>query len=263
MNDVTLASNRADADAVAAVEQHHAEMGGALARHVATLVAAAARRDEPAATTARDELVRWCRDELLPHAAAEEDALYPAARRLEAGRLLVDGMTAEHRVITGLVEEITGAGDAVRAAAAARALQAVLDSHVAKENELILPLLAAAPDVSVAQLLAGMHDLLGGSPAEAGAGESGCGGHTCGCGELDGPGYPELDARTVPHAIRHATIFGALSGVGPGGGLVLVAPHDPVPLLGQVAERWPDTFAVSYLEQGPEAWRLAFTRLPA
>jgi len=105
----------------------------------------------------------------------------------------------------------------VRGAAAARALQVVFESHLAKENDQSLPLLASSPDVSVAELLEGMHELLGGDSnadvAEAEA-EAGCGGHTCGCGEVDGPGYPELDARAVPHAIRHtirhATIFGAL-----------------------------------------------------
>jgi uncharacterized protein (DUF2249 family) len=65
----------------------------------------------------------------------------------------------------------------------------------------------------------------------------------------------------VPHAIRHATIFGALDAVPPGGGLVLVAPHDPLPLLAQIEQRAPGAFAVDYLERGPEAWRLEFVRV--
>ncbi|WP_310965069.1 DUF2249 domain-containing protein [Nocardioides terrisoli] len=88
-------------------------------------------------------------------------------------------------------------------------------------------------------------------------------GHNCSCGEHDGPGYPELDARMVPHAIRHATIFGALDAVHPGGGLVLVAPHDPLPLLAQIEQRQPSVFEVSYLERGPEAWRLQLVRRTA
>ena len=95
-----------------------------------------------------------------------------------------------------------------------------------------------------------------------GTAEAGCGG-ACTCGEVDGPQYPELDARTVPHAIRHATIFGALDSIAPGGGLILVAPHDPLPLLAQIEQRWPHEFAVGYLERGPEAWRLTFTRRSA
>ena len=91
----------------------------------------------------------------------------------------------------------------------------------------------------------------------------GCGGHACSCGEVDGPGYPELDARAVPHAIRHATIFGALDAVQPGGGMVLVAPHDPLPLLSQIEQRSPGVFEVSYIERGPEAWRLQLVRRTA
>ncbi len=80
----------------------------------------------------------------------------------------------------------------------------------------------------------------------------------CTCGEDEG--IPELDARAIPHAIRHATIFGALSGVKPGGAMVLVAPHDPKPLLAQIAEREGDAIEVTYLERGPEAWRLQLAR---
>ena len=80
----------------------------------------------------------------------------------------------------------------------------------------------------------------------------------CACGEDHG--VPELDARTIPHAIRHATIFGALSAVKPGGAMVLVAPHDPQPLLAQIAEREGDAVEVTYLERGPEAWRLRLSR---
>lgn len=81
---------------------------------------------------------------------------------------------------------------------------------------------------------------------------------TCGCGGHDDDGFPVLDARAIPHAIRHATIFGALDSVRPGSGLVLVAPHDPVPLLAQVEQRWPGRFSLEYLERGPVDWRLAF-----
>jgi uncharacterized protein (DUF2249 family)/iron-sulfur cluster repair protein YtfE (RIC family) len=261
MTDVVLASTEADATAAATIEEHHAELAGALAACVEALLAAAVHGDGSAALAAREGLVAWCRTELLPHAAAEEAALYPAASGLDRGRLLVDGMLAEHRVLTALAEELAAAGDTVRAAAAARALQVVFAGHLEKENELVLPLLSEAPSVSLAGLLADLQERFGAEQQAAGAAQSGgCGGHGCGCGEVDGPGFPELDARSVPHAIRHATIFGALESVAPGGGLVLVAPHDPLPLLAQIEQRWAGAFAVSYLERGPEAWRLAFTR---
>jgi uncharacterized protein (DUF2249 family) len=261
MQDIALATTEADARAAAAVEQHHAQMAGTLAVKVEELVRAASAGDGPAAQAATASLVRWCTDELVPHALAEEKTLYVPAQRRPEGRLLVDGMLAEHQRIVGLVGDLQDGGNPVRMAATAAALQAMFDSHLAKENELVLPLLLSDPDVSVADLLGGMHELLGASEEEHGHAEAeqGCG-HQCGCGETDGPGYPELDARAVPHAIRHATVFGALDAVRPGGGLVLLAPHDPLPLLRQVEERTPGVFRVDYLERGPEVWRLAFVR---
>jgi len=80
----------------------------------------------------------------------------------------------------------------------------------------------------------------------------------CACGEADLPDLPELDVRTVPHAIRHGTVFGALDAVRPGSGLVLVAHHDPLPLLAQIRQRTGERFAVRYLQRGPDAWRIQF-----
>jgi uncharacterized protein (DUF2249 family) len=261
MTDLLLSSTEADAAAVRAIEQHHAELAGALGAHVEALIAAATRHDLDAAQAARERLVRWCQTELVPHAAAEEDALYPVAHGLTSGRLLIDGMLAEHVTLLVLVKEIAGAADVVRAAAAARSLEVLFGSHLRKENELILPMLAEAPQVSLAGLLEQMHEGLGHADDEAPAG--GCGGHSCSCGEADAPGYPELDSRTVPHAIRHATIFGALDSVAPGGGLLLVASHEPLPLLAQVEQRWGGEFEIGYVERGPDVWRLIFLRRSA
>lgn len=289
MNNVLIASSAQDAAAVEAVKQHHAEMSGALATLAARIASAS---DQQSALAGRDELVRWAERELVPHARAEEEAMYPPAHDDPAARLLVDAMLAEHKLIVGLVESLRAAQDQVRAAAEARALSVTFESHLAKENDQILPLLAQRPDVSVAEALAGMHTLLGDGAEHAnghghhegghehahdqhghhghghhehghhehGASATGCGG-SCTCGESDGAELPELDARSVPHAIRHATIFGALDSVKPGGGLVLVAPHDPLPLLRQLEGRAPGAFAVDYLQRGPEAWRIRFVRV--
>ena len=81
----------------------------------------------------------------------------------------------------------------------------------------------------------------------------------CACGH---PGEEEvvLDTRQIPHAIRHATIFGALGAIAPGFSLDLIANHNPLPLLSQLEERRPDEFEVEYVDDGPEVWRLRFTR---
>ena len=82
--------------------------------------------------------------------------------------------------------------------------------------------------------------------------------HACEC--EDDHDIPVLDARVIPHSIRHASIFGALSAIRSGRSLILVAPHDPLPLLAQMRKQYGDGVEVSYLERGPEAWRLKLTR---
>jgi uncharacterized protein (DUF2249 family) len=43
--------------------------------------------------------------------------------------------------------------------------------------------------------------------------------------------------------------------------LLLVAPHDPLPLLRQLSARSGGALAVDYEERGPIAWRLRLTRV--
>lgn len=258
MSTVTIASTAADAEAAAKVEQHHAEMAGRLDLLTASMLSAT-RSDRAAA--ARAELLDWLRTELVPHAEAEERTLYPAAAEIDEARLLVEAMLAEHALIHRLVAELESATDPVAAAAFAKALEVVFDSHLAKENDQLIPTVVASPKYSVAQMLDGMHELLGGHAAgDAPSAPVAEGGHQCACGGHDEEGLPELDTRTIPHAIRHATIFGALEGLRPGAGLLLTANHDPVPLLAQLEQRAPGAFGVDYVERGPEVWRLEFTR---
>ncbi len=255
MSDVIMASSREDAEALEAMEQHHAELLGGLTARVNAVVDATTGAE---AASARDELVEWCGRELVPHAQAEEAALYPAGLGFPELRALVEAMIAEHGILVDLVEQVRRAATPPRAAGAAYALLTLFGTHLVKENEQLLPVLAESGQVRLAELLGGMHEELVGAaaPSEAAAGH----GHSCSCGEEDGAEHPELDARAVPHAIRHATIFGALDAVGPGRGMVLIAPHDPLPLLAQLEQREPGAFEISYLERGPEAWRIQFLR---
>lgn len=80
----------------------------------------------------------------------------------------------------------------------------------------------------------------------------------CGCGDAD-HAAPELDVRTIPHSIRHAVVLGAWSVIAGGASLVIIAPHDPKPLLAQISDR-DGPLTVTYLDQGPDAWRLRLTR---
>ena len=259
VTDVVVAMSAQDAAAVQAVRQHHAELAGALAVRVEALLATADAGGEPF-EDARRRALDFLAGELAPHAQAEEVALYPAAAS-SAARLLIDGMLAEHKVIFRLVDQLTTADNPVRAAATGYALQVLFEAHLTKENDLVLPVVAADPAVSLAEILAGMHELLGrdGSP-DSGPHSHAHDGGRCGCGASDS-GTPELDVRAIPHAIRHATVFGAFDAIPPGGSMVLIASHDPQPLLRQLAVRTDGRLDVAYLERGPEAWRLQLTRL--
>ena len=73
-------------------------------------------------------------------------------------------------------------------------------------------------------------------------------------------GTPVLDARAIPHSVRHATVIGAYTSRPFGESLILVAPHDPKPLLKQLAARTEDRVTVAYEVSGPDAWRLRLTR---
>lgn len=172
----------ADQRAAAAVVAHHTELSDTLARHVAGVLEAVERNDQP--QHHRDELVTWLHRELLPHAKAEETTLYAAAAAIPECALLVTGMRDEHHVIAELVEELSMATSPVQIAAAARALSAVLTSHLAKENDLIVPRLVEDEHVSLADLLAGMHELVGSHPTSERPGsgsDAGCGYGDCGC----------------------------------------------------------------------------------
>lgn len=78
---------------------------------------------------------------------------------------------------------------------------------------------------------------------------------SCECGAPDEE-LPELDVQTIPHAIRHAAIFGAIESLRPGFALVISATHDPVPLLRQLRERHGEAYHAAYLDNGPERWRI-------
>lgn len=152
MSAVTSASAPEDAAALEAAEAHLVRLAGDLARHVAALLDAA-ERDPGAAAAVRAGLVAFCEREILPYAAAEEAVIYPAARRLPDSRLLIESLVAEHSCLTALVDALGSAPTLLGAVADARALQVLFEEHVAKENGLVLPLLALAPGIRPAALL--------------------------------------------------------------------------------------------------------------
>lgn len=70
-----------------------------------------------------------------------------------------------------------------------------------------------------------------------------------------------IDVRVIPHAQRHPLIFGALEALTPGKALEVTADHDPRPLHHHLDTRYPGLFGWSYLERGPDVWRVEIERL--
>src|SRR6266508_2881220 len=99
----------ADEVAVQAVIGHHAQLAAGLTERVDALVRRVETDQLRTAQTAREDLLAFLRREVLPHARAEEQALYPPAAAHPDGRLLVEGMLAEHAALTALVEELAAA----------------------------------------------------------------------------------------------------------------------------------------------------------
>ncbi|WP_163544067.1 DUF2249 domain-containing protein [Occultella kanbiaonis] len=280
MTTLVVASTQADATAVAELRARHAELGAALRARADALLATAG--DATAAQTARREVQEFTAAAVLPYLSRLAAGTLATAREHDRTRLLGQSLTAQQAGIVGAAQSLAHAPDPIAGVAAAGALSALTTAHLADVDDHLLPALAALPGVSLADLAApaaagtgtpeaataagqGATDptsTVGTEPTEPAAGQSApeAGhGHTCACGGTEAP-EPELDARAVPHAIRHATIFGALDAVRPGASMILVAPHDPLPLLAQLEQRRPGVFEVTYVERGPQAWRLRFTR---
>jgi uncharacterized protein (DUF2249 family) len=147
-----------NSDALEAMLTHHAALIDGVVRRVEALRAAVERQVHYEAVEA--ELVDYLAKEVIPHAMAEEDTLYQAAAAKEDLVKTVAGLVDEHRKLVSLAERLASASDGSSAVADAEAIGALFTAHVAKENELILPLLAVDDAVDMAGLLVQMHRLI-------------------------------------------------------------------------------------------------------
>lgn len=234
---VTGVEESADARAHTAILAHHAALRRGVEERVAALADAvrSGASHEPTLTELREYLT----GEVLPHAAAEETVLYPAAAQTHG--TFIDAMLFDHRLLTDGVRRLDEAPDDVGAVAVAAGVAAVFALHVRKENEILLPALLDMPGVALSTLLSAMEHQLH-DRAAAGS---------------------ELDVRSLPHGPgRHQAIFGRLDRLAPGEALVIVNDHDPQPLHYQIDAAWPDTFDWHYQLRGPDEWRIAITRRP-
>ncbi|MDZ7799765.1 MAG: DUF2249 domain-containing protein [Trueperaceae bacterium] len=65
-----------------------------------------------------------------------------------------------------------------------------------------------------------------------------------------------IDVRPIPPRERHPLLFERFDALAPGESYELVNDHDPKPLYYQFQAERPGQLAWTYLEAGPEIWRV-------
>lgn len=70
----------------------------------------------------------------------------------------------------------------------------------------------------------------------------------------------EIDVRTIAPQQRHAVLFDRFDHMLPGEAFVLVNDHNPIPLRRQLEGRTPGEVQWTYLQEGPDLWRVQIGR---
>lgn len=254
MNNLVLASSSTEAASLEDARTRLAEAAGTVRTLGNNLVSAAAN---PAggelAATDQGALVDFAEKELLPLSAALAAAFQSADSSVTSANVIASLAASHNTRLVSATKDLEVQESPVKMVHAGGALQEAVTVFVDQASELVLPALAQNPAVTLSALLPVRNSAATAESAAPAQGGCACGGH-------DDPGLSELDTRVIPHAIRHATIFGALEGLTTGRGILLVANHNPLPLLAQLEQRAAGKFTVDYVENGPELWKLSMVR---
>jgi uncharacterized protein (DUF2249 family) len=200
--------------------------------------------------------VHFLRREVLPHANGEERFLCPAVEPLlKAHGMATATMRIDHRAIERHIQSLENAAARLKSDVKARRaearrdlarlvweLQALFEVHLEKEEQVYLPLMEQyVPESEQRRILEQMHEA---SPEQAAQREEAA-----------------LDVRPVSAARRHPLILETFQALRPGQSFTLVNDHDPKPLFYQFQAEQPGKFTWTYLEQGPEVWRVRIGRV--
>ena len=141
-------------EAYEAILEHHERLGEELAARAGAVSGAVADGQPYGAAVAG--LVTYLAEEVLPHAAAEEKTIYPAATRAGLAGT-VEEMLVEHVTLSALGARVASLTDGKAAAEQAQQVARLFTAHAAKENNLLLPALLTDTSVDLAGLLVQMH----------------------------------------------------------------------------------------------------------
>jgi uncharacterized protein (DUF2249 family)/hemerythrin-like domain-containing protein len=142
-------------EAYEAMRTHHRMLSEQLAAHVSAVSEAVTAGQPHQAAVAG--LVAYLAGEVLPHAAAEEQTIYPAASEHADLVGTVSAMTAEHKTLSAAAERLASLTGGPAAAGQARQIAELFAEHAVRENDVLLPALLADHDTDLAALLAQMH----------------------------------------------------------------------------------------------------------
>lgn len=143
-------------EAYEAMLTHHRLLSEQLSTWAAAVSeAVAASRQHDAAVA---EMIAYLAEEVLPHAIAEEETIYPAVAAARPDLTgTVSEMVAEHGTLSASAEALAGLADGNAAAEKARQIADLFGAHAVRENNVLLPALLASDDMDLAALLAQMH----------------------------------------------------------------------------------------------------------
>ena len=159
-------------EAFEVMRTHHRVLGEQLTERADAVSGAVAGGQPHGAAVAG--FIAYLAGEVLPHAAAEEHVIYPAAV-VRAGLADVIGeMIVEHVTLSTAGARLATLTDGTAAATQAQQIAALFLAHAAKENDIVLPALLAGQSVNLAALLDQMHHDTehAGTPVPAGHGQA-------------------------------------------------------------------------------------------
>ena len=118
--------------------------------HLGSLASEATSLGEVELRRRLSEMLAFLRDGLLPHAREEEASVYPAAEKLlRAVGGATRSMSIDHRFVGQMVDDLGSLGEGVLSSESKESirrllygLQALLQVHFTKENEVYVPLLS-------------------------------------------------------------------------------------------------------------------------
>jgi len=146
-------------EAYEAMLTHHRVLGEELAERADAVSGAVAAGQPHGAAVAG--LIAYLAEEVLPHAAAEEKTIYPAAAAHAGLADTVGEMIAEHVTLSAAGARLAALTDGTAAAEQAQQIAGLFAAHASRENDVLLPALLADESVDLAGLLGRMHGSTG------------------------------------------------------------------------------------------------------